>query len=274
MTARFLTATNMAKERGVTTGQLFKALIEESYINPLEEGPRKWEITQKGIQAGAYYTKNSNGEFILWPADLQLQNLQEIKKDAAYKQSQQKANTEGELYIKDFFREAGINCKPQETIRNLSHDVKGHRVADFYLPDYGAYVEFFGHWNTSEEYREDYRIKKKVYTQNNIPCVFLYPENLGYIHFVFDHRLMEALKNHYKEKELKKYKRWKWLKGTKDNFWGIALCIVVLALMVLLKEEGKAVIVLLILYNIYKIITVWNLIYVKKTYSISRMLYD
>lgn len=28
----------MAKERGVTTGQLFKALMDEGFINLLEEG--------------------------------------------------------------------------------------------------------------------------------------------------------------------------------------------------------------------------------------------
>lgn len=269
-----MTATNMAKERSVTTAQVFKALIEEGYIIPLEDSSKKWEITQKGLQVGGYFAQGNNGEFILWPADLQLSSLQEINKTPSYLQSQQKANTEGELYIKEFFREAGIKYKLQETIRNLSYDKKAHRVADFYLPDYDAYVEFFGHWNTNDEYREAYRIKKKVYRQNNIPCVFIYPENLGYIHFAFDYRLMEALTNTNKENELKKYKKWKFLKGTKDNFWGIVFCLIVFGIMVLIKEEGKAIIFFLLLYNIYRIISVWNLIYVKKSYSISRMLYD
>lgn len=232
-------------------------------------------MTEKGIQAGGKYSQSPEfREYILWPSDLSLDNNVSTRNHSDYNRSQQKANTEGELYIKDFFREAGIRYKQQETIRNLSHDVKGHRVADFFLPSYDAYVEFLGHWNTSEEYREQYRMKKKVYRQNKIPCVFLYPENLGYIHFVFDHRLMEALETHQKEPELRKYKKWKFLKGTKDNIWGIVLCLIALGLMTLLKEEGRAVVSLVILYNLYRIISVWNLIYVKKSYSISRMLYD
>lgn len=188
--------------------------------------------------------------------------------------SQLKADTEGERYIKEFFREAGIKYEQQVTIRNLSNDVKAHRVADFYLPKYKVYVEFFGHWNTNEMYKEQYSTKKWVYRQNNIPCVFLYPENLGYINFAFDSRLMETLKENHKESTLIKYKKWKFFKGTKENFWGLVLCILIYLIMLATKEEGKAIVILLFIYNLYKIISIWNLIYVKGSYSISRMLYD
>jgi hypothetical protein len=41
MEVRNISATNMAKKRGFTTYRIFKALIDEGFINPLEEGPKK-----------------------------------------------------------------------------------------------------------------------------------------------------------------------------------------------------------------------------------------
>lgn len=227
----------------------------------------------KCIQCGAY-TKYEKG--LCYDCYLVKNGKAESSVQAGHQSSvtQLRANTEGEKYIKEFFKEAGIKYDQQIPIRNLSHDTKAHRVADFYLPKYNVYVEFFGHWNTSEEHKENYRIKKRVYRQNHIPCVFLYPENLGYIDFAFDNRIMETLIENHQEQSLNKYKKWKFLKGAQDNIIGLIVCVIAYVIMLATKEEGKAVIIFIFLYNLFKILGIWNLVYVKGTYSIKRMLYD
>jgi len=280
MEKRYISTTKMATEIGYQTSELFEKLISLGFILPVDN-PNKWDLTEKGIAAGGRICQKPNfRDYIEWPADLLLEDDNKLKEDTSKILTskpyvvQKTADTEGEIYIKDFFREAGIKCEHQVPIRNLSYDSKAHRVADFYIPKYDVYIEFLGKWNTNEEYRNIYREKIKVFKQNHIPCIFLYPENLGYIHFVFDHRMIEVLKENYKENELIRYRKWKFLKGTKDNFWGILLSVVVLLLMYFTKEEGKALLWLLFIYNIYRIATIWNLIYVKGAYSINRMLYD
>jgi hypothetical protein len=111
--------------------------------------------------------------------------------------------SEGEEYIADFFKDVGIKYEFQKEIPSLKFDVKQFRKADFYLPRYKVYVEFFGLWNNNGN--EDYRIKKQVYKQNDIPCVYLYPENLGIIEYTFDKRIQAELKKHHLKEELRKY---------------------------------------------------------------------
>lgn len=111
--------------------------------------------------------------------------------------------SEGELFIKDYLESNSIKYVFQSKIEGLKNDVKSYRVADFYLPKYKVYIEFYGLWNNSNN--EDYKIKKKVYELNKIPCVYLYPENLGIIGFTLDKRLQAELKKYKLDKELKKY---------------------------------------------------------------------
>ena len=52
--------------------------------------------------------------------------------------------SEGEEFLESFFEELGIKCIPEQIIPKLKDDLKQYRVADFYLPYYKMYVEFFG----------------------------------------------------------------------------------------------------------------------------------
>jgi len=112
--------------------------------------------------------------------------------------------SEGEEFIVDFLQAFGINHKTQVKINSLKWDNSKYRIADFYLPKYDVYIEFFGQWNT-EENKNRYKIKREVYKKNNIPCIYVYPENLGILPFVFDKRLQEVLKKSGKIKALRKY---------------------------------------------------------------------
>ena len=277
MSIRYISATKMATERSVQTADIFQILISLDYIKKSEvEG--KWELLSKGIAVGGKYNETTG--FIYWPENLQL-DLSGFKKQSTsspFPQKslvhQPKANTEGERYIKEFFREAGIKYKMQVPIKNLSHDNKAHRVADFYLEKYDVYVEFFGNWNTNEEHKEIYRAKKNAYKINHIPCIYIYPENLGYIEFAFDSRIIETLKNHHKEQELSRYKWWKFYRSADANIWGVTLSIIAYVIWDLAKIDGKAVIPFIFIYNSYQLVRIWHLIYVKDSYSIKRMLYD
>jgi hypothetical protein len=133
--------------------------------------------------------------------------------------------SEGEQFLADFFDSVGIKYEPEKRIDGLKNDTKQYRTADFYLPRYKVYVEFFGLWNNNGN--EKYKQKKEIYRLNNVPCVYLYPENLGIIGYAFDKRLQLVLEKHGMKRELKKYRIYKlWEAREFRNRTGIlALCI-------------------------------------------------
>lgn len=110
--------------------------------------------------------------------------------------------SEGEKFIGEFFYSEGIDFDTEVPLNSLKQDTKAFRKADFYLINYKVYVEFFGRWNSSDEDKRKYREKMRVYNINNIPCIYLFPENLGIIHYSFRYRLRRVLKNHNMKKEL------------------------------------------------------------------------
>jgi hypothetical protein len=113
--------------------------------------------------------------------------------------------TEGEEFITNFLEKNSISFRKQEPIDGLQNDSKNIRVADFYLTKYKVYIEYFGQWNM-DTHKDRYREKRKVYIENKIPCVILYPENLGILEYIFRKRMLYVLKRYKLEKELNKYR--------------------------------------------------------------------
>tara|TARA_R110002126_G_scaffold39767_1_gene117572 strand:+ start:35409 stop:35993 length:585 start_codon:yes stop_codon:yes gene_type:complete len=112
--------------------------------------------------------------------------------------------SEGELFISEYLKFKNISFKREVRLNNLKYDADfKYRDADFFLKNYGVYIEFNGRWNNTKEDRVRYRNKKEVYSKNNIPCIYLYPENLGIIDFVFTKRLIVELKKKSMIKELR-----------------------------------------------------------------------
>ena len=105
------------------------------------------------------------------------------------------SSSEGEELIGEFLEEKGIKFEPEKKVPNLKEDYADYRVADFYLPEYKTYIEFFGRWNI-EKNKVKYQKKKEIYEKNNIPCVYLYPDNLGILEFIFRKRIRNVLKKH------------------------------------------------------------------------------
>ena len=132
-----------------------------------------------------------------------------------------KGISEGELFIIDFLKSNDIRFEWQKEITNLNLDEKRIRVSDFYLTDYKVYLEFEGGWNANEESKRRYSNKKRVFIENNIPCVYIYPENLGILEFTLPTRLALVLKEHNYSKQLLKlrYKVFKSEGGNANILW-------------------------------------------------------
>ena len=98
----------------------------------------------------------------------------------------------GEELIADFLEEKAIKFKRYPIIPNLVNDDKFFREADFYLPEYKVFLEFLGQWNNPQQ-QNRYKQKMKVYRENKIQCVYLWPDNLGTLDWMFPRRLREVL---------------------------------------------------------------------------------
>ncbi|KAA5823573.1 hypothetical protein FPF71_12790 [Algibacter amylolyticus] len=169
--------------------------------------------------------------------------------------------SEGELFLQEYFESEGIRYRAEVPILKLNNDSKSHRVADFYLPYYGLYVEFLGKWFVSEKEKDRYREKKRVYQENDIPCIFLYPENLGIIDFILPSRAIKEFKKHSLTKELWLFRsKFLWL-YKQENLVLIAVLIAILISGNFIWQEDVNLILILIsiiCYQIYSIIKFYN----------------
>lgn len=63
--------------------------------------------------------------------------------------------------------ESGVVVYPSETQPRIWYP-------DFYLPDLGIYIEYFG-MNGNEDYNQGMRMKRNVYSQQRLPVIPVYP---------------------------------------------------------------------------------------------------
>ena len=136
--------------------------------------------------------------------------------------------SEGEIFISQYLKDRRIKYRYQVKIENLKADTKSFRIADFYLPNYKVYIEFFGLWNVGGENRQNYIEKKDVYYKNNIPCVYLYPENLGIMDLLLDFRIQRELEHKNLKRELFKYRLRSLIEDRGDLFIWLGLSILLL----------------------------------------------
>lgn len=192
-------------------------------------------------------------------------NLQhKVDNDSNFKES------EGEEFIGEYLIDRGINFKKQAVITGLKWDDKNYRRADFYLEDYKVYIEYDGYWHLDKERYQD---KKQIYEFNNIPCVYLYPENLGVLDFFLDKRLQQELERHEMTDELKKYHRYKFWKSESNRFWLIGfMLLIILALLTLNDDKEGAGIYILLLsiigFQLWRLWVVYQSIFRDKKYPL------
>lgn len=137
--------------------------------------------------------------------------------------------SEGESYIIQYLKKQEISFKAEYKITGLKNDSKSYRVADFYLPAFKVYIEFLGQWNLPEQ-KERYKEKMNVYFTNNIPVIYIFPENLGVLDFVFHKRLIKVLKEKKMEWQMIKYRFFllndKLVAASQTFFLGMVLSII------------------------------------------------
>ena len=185
------------------------------------------------------------------------------------KENTKNKESEGEIYLSHLFKKWGIKFEKQKKIERLQGDSKSYRVADFYLPKFNVYVEFNGHYR---DHREQYDEKKKVYMQNRIPCVFLYPENLGFIQFTFDQRIQKVLTEYEMFKQLKAYRFLKLKEEGLDKIIKFIFLFAVLVFNVVLSNsllknlELSIFLILACIYQVYDFYLIWKSIYIDNSY--------
>jgi len=136
-----------------------------------------------------------------------------------------KALSEGEGFLEEFFLDEQIRYVAQKEIPKLQGDYSAYRIADFYLPRLKLYVEFLGLWNAGKDYRAKYIEKMKVYELNKIPCIYIYPENLGAIKYIFNYRVKAVLEKHQMGRQLFRFNLFRWRQIYLTNLL-VILCIV------------------------------------------------
>ena len=115
--------------------------------------------------------------------------------------------TSEEEYLINSLELWGIEFEREVKISNLKGDTKSYRIADFYLPEYKLYIEYFGMYNSTKEVRIQYDKKAQVYISNGIPTIFLYPHELGFLEYAFHKKILKVLKVFNFKKELSQYKK-------------------------------------------------------------------
>ena len=96
--------------------------------------------------------------------------------------------TSGERAVKAELRHLKIDFEQEKVIHNLTGDTTktNSRRADFYLPKYDLYIEYFGsvgHDEDNQEHIDRYDEKIRVYKENNIKCIYVYPRHLNGLGF-------------------------------------------------------------------------------------------
>jgi len=112
--------------------------------------------------------------------------------------------TAGEDLIADFLEEKAFNFKRYPIVPNLTEDSKFFREADFFLPEYKVYIEFLGQWN-DPDHKKRYKQKMRAYYKNTVPCIYIWPDNLGTLEWILRRRLREVLLKYNKKFILFKY---------------------------------------------------------------------
>lgn len=102
--------------------------------------------------------------------------------------------TSEEMYIRNYLEGQRIKYIAEYKLENLSGDEKSFRKVDFYLPRLKVYVEYFGMYNSTKAIRSEYDKKAKVYIKNNLPTIFLYPHELGFLDYAFHTKMLKLLR--------------------------------------------------------------------------------
>jgi len=89
-----------------------------------------------------------------------------------------------EKRLADYFESQNIRYQYEPGLRGI------YANPDFYLPDYGVYVEYWGLLDADDPYvKRSYEKKMKrkmaIYHQNKIKFISIYPQNMNNLDWIF-----------------------------------------------------------------------------------------
>ena len=273
----YLTTTKLAEKLGLESKQLFTQLNEWGWIERFE---KRWVLTDLGREKGGQIRSAPEiGEFVVWPENLVLENMDFSKEDSSPPtvyddEIDLKEISEGEDYIAEYFDAIDMEFRQQHIIEGLDDKYAGYRVSDFYLPKYKVMVEFAGRWNRSDEERARYRHKKAVYQANGIPCIWIYPDNLGVLHYIFHRRLETVLGHHSLEKALLRYRLTQFWNEDSGNLVGIVIGLLLVFWIAKPWSENTVLAWIgggLVAYNLYHFVSDLKSILKGRSIEISRL---
>lgn len=101
-------------------------------------------------------------------------------------------SSKAEAKIANYFYQRGIRFEYEPTVRGGIFGL-GKKISrpDFYLPQYGVYVEYWGLTN-DPEYVKSMRWKMYQYRKHGLRFISLYPENLNNLDWIFRKKLEKA----------------------------------------------------------------------------------
>lgn len=110
-------------------------------------------------------------------------------------------DSKAEEKIADYFKRKNVAFEHHPTIK-VDYTKFGLTVPfkkiiiepDFYLPEFNVYVEYWGLIDKPEYKKKQYDRKKKLYADNDLEMLSLYPKNLTNLDFVFTSKLLEIFK--------------------------------------------------------------------------------
>jgi hypothetical protein len=113
-----------------------------------------------------------------------------------YTQRGEVVRSNSERTIADYFHRNDIRYVYEQDAMNRRNSRRISRP-DFYLPDYGIYVEYWGMLDVEDSrvgsrYERSMKWKMAKYHQNNIKFISIYPNNLGYLDWVFRAKFREV----------------------------------------------------------------------------------
>ena len=105
----------------------------------------------------------------------------------------ERPSAEREGRIVRYFTENGIRYEREAVVQSSSRVFRRiFAKPDFYLPDFGIYVEYWGSVHAGREYVQQMRRRMAVYNRNDIRFISIFPEDLGKLGLVFRARFREV----------------------------------------------------------------------------------
>jgi len=113
-----------------------------------------------------------------------------------YTQRGEVVRSNSERTIADYFHQNGIRYVYEQDAMNRWNSRRISRP-DFYLPDYGIYVEYWGMLGVEDQrvrsrYELSMKWKMAKYHQNNIKFISIYPNNISNLDLIFRAKFREV----------------------------------------------------------------------------------